>query len=526
MSYQRFESQKIVGRYYPWATYEKVQQHRKRFHRIRSYIDEIKQNRKEAINNIKNFPENDKLIEKFHSQNFKSENTENSFTKFHSLLPSTSNTIKENLLKNQNNSDNCENEKLNKTLDFDKNNDVLVYLNVTDDEKLNGSQQRKKLHYNNENNIIDQLDGKILSNEQQKNKRTIEKKYDFEDLDRIEKIEEISLDSTSLTEEKHIKNIEVMDFDNVPDISPPPPPPQLALNQDNKEFEQITSNKKQRNSLNATLQRLSVFKDMLILGTEISIKDHVPRPPQVLIKHALNAEEWNSNWKNQIQNDNQQFKGLGDKSHHHQKNKIPTIGENDLILCDNNYNSNKIVLNDNKLAQPDEIDFLFPTRKQIYTGIEQDDFIAKSVSFFGWILFIFMRMISLSVFSVFYPWKFLYFIIIHYGFMLICLIYESKLHEKIQRLIFYAFLAYIYIFVILEFRIKFKHLKLWYIGYFTIIMLENFILTFVWYLNADFESWWFDYLFQAIIISGFFNIACMLVYYFLLRPKDIILVEI
>lgn len=216
--------------------------------------------------------------------------------------------------------------------------------------------------------------------------------------------------------------------------------------------------------------RLSTIKDMYLLDAELYIKGNIPRLPKSLFDH----------------------------------DKKPT----------------------NNTESADTVDmFYMPTRKKVVQGIEQDDIIGQTIAFVSWILFIFTRMIALSVFSVFFPEACAYVCLIHYTAMLLLLFYETKRHEKIERIYFYFFLAYIYIFCIIEFKIKFRKPRYVYGGYVLFVLLQNLTITLIWYFKAEFESWWFHYLFMVMALSFFYSLKCMLLYFFMLKPRDKILFE-
>lgn len=136
-------------------------------------------------------------------------------------------------------------------------------------------------------------------------------------------------------------------------------------------------------------------------------------------------------------------------------------------------------------------------------------------------MFLVMRMISLSVFAVFYPEICGWICLGHYVFMLLCLINETRFSEKWQRTTFYFILAYIFIFNLMEFRVKFKSIRRWYIGYFLLVISQNIAMTVVWYNFTVFlNSWWFEFMFWVIMQSGFMSLLCLILYFFFLKPKD------
>lgn len=224
------------------------------------------------------------------------------------------------------------------------------------------------------------------------------------------------------------------------------------------------------------LHRVSMFKDMFILNTELFIKEKVPRLPSSLFDQKLDNVEIEP----------------------HAFSFDQTDGVVGVPL---------------------------PTRKKMISGIEQDDIIGKSVAFTAWILFVIMRMLALSVFSVFYPEACVYLCFVHYLIMVTALLNETKFQEKIERNFFYLFLAYVYVFCILEFKIKFRKPRCWYIGYVSMVLVQNLSITLVWYLLVEFESWWFKYIFIIIMLSFCYCVLCLVVYVCLLKPRDKILFE-
>ncbi|CAO1431411.1 unnamed protein product [Diamesa serratosioi] len=264
--------------------------------------------------------------------------------------------------------------------------------------------------------------------------------------------------------ESTILRNENVHFDRTPSLPPPPQP--------TSKFPYMYS-----------LHRISTFKDMLIFNAESFIKDKVPRIPDGLFEH------------------------------HH---PIPNEKEIKKEAAAAAATTTRPVTFIN-----DETDILLPTRKKVIQGIENDEMLGKFISFLGWAMFLLMRMISLSVFAVFYPMECAYLCFAHYLFMLICLGYETQLKEKWQRSMFYIVLAYIFIFNLMEFKIKFKNIRSWYIGYFCLVLLQNITMTIVWYGYSTFpENWWFEFMFSIIVQSGISSVLCMLLYFYYLKPKD------
>ena len=219
------------------------------------------------------------------------------------------------------------------------------------------------------------------------------------------------------------------------------------------------------------LHRLSTFKDMLVLNAENFIKENVPRIPEGMFEH------------------------------HSKEKEIKAMQ-----------------------TPADETDILLPTRRTVVEGIESEDLVAKFISFLNWAMFLLMRMISLSMFAIFYPEICGWICLAHYLLMLLSLINETRFTVKWQRTCFYTILAYIFIFNLLEFKVKFKHVRQWYIGYFLLVMSQNIVMTAIWYnFEESSNSWWFNFMFNVIIVSGVLSLSCSLIYYFFLKPKDKVL---
>ena len=288
--------------------------------------------------------------------------------------------------------------------------------------------------------------------------------------DSIDEIEEIKVylrqtndedDDDEDNESAVLRNQDVS-FDRSPSLPPPPQP--------TSKFPYMYS-----------LHRISTFKDMLIFNAESFIKEKVPRIPDGLFEHH-----------HPIPNEKEI-----------KKEPTPTTTTMPVTFIN------------------DETDILLPTRRKVIQGIENDEMLGKFISFLGWAMFLLMRMISLSVFAVFYPMECAYLCFAHYLLMLICLGFETQMKEKWQRAMFYIVLAYIFIFNLMEFKVKFKNIRSWYIGYFCLVLLQNITMTIVWYGYSTFpENWWFEFMFSIIVQSGISSVLCMLLYFYYLKPKD------
>lgn len=416
-SFQRFESQKVVGRNYPWLAPHQIQIRSTTFRRTLSAPGEIS-----AVSDGVKI-NNDKKED-----------------------------FRKTLNVNMNNFNENEDEKIVKKIDF--------VSNITDDDKLNS------LKHENNSHVADEIDVRPSTSQ-------CENSPDDDLFDNIEDIKEY-LRRTADDVERIVTPVTPRQeyFDRIPSM-PPPPRPNSIFNSVNK---------------HPYLSRLSSFKDMLIFNAESFIKEKIPRIPEGMFEHRLMRE----------------------KRQQEKKVENATMATTDGVVS-------PVSTND------DDADgaFLLPTRRKVIDGIESDDIVAKFISFLGWNFFLVMRIISLSVFSFFYTAPCVWLCFSHYILMLLCLINETRFEVKWQRTAFYTILSYIFIFNLIEFKIRFKHVRRWYICYFIIVFAQNIGITVAWYGFTEFlDTWWFEFMFLVILQSGIMSLMCFLLYFFYLKPKD------
>jgi len=290
-----------------------------------------------------------------------------------------------------------------------------------------------------------------------------------------------------------LDTIEVLD--SIPETPAPPPPPKTAPPElpvlkpteddpPTPDLRRTMSDTEHRKSRRVTrpLSQLETFKDMLLVNAQLYIKENVPHPPKLLMGRV--------------------------------KEEDPE--ESSVLIPQSPKPS--------PLTPKDVVDFYFPRPTKILNGIQQDDFAGRTVSFFGWIAFITMRMLALSTFCVFYPRAFFILVGVHYALMLGCLALETRCQGSWSRNLFLLLLAHIYIFVLMEFRVCFKNIRLWYGGYLVVTLVENITISSIWYTNEEFESWWFGFIWEWIVYSGVLFLATLIVYYCILRPKEVSLI--
>lgn len=286
--------------------------------------------------------------------------------------------------------------------------------------------------------------------------------------DLMDNVHEIKEYLRSIESIDYVEINEDVDLDQVPTLPPPPTP---------------TSTK---HPYLDKLHRLSQYKDMLVFDAREFIKSNVPRLPSKLFEHKINEKE---------------IKTSSPSS--------PPVSP--------------MTMKSDTFTTEDELDaVLLPTRRILVDGIEEEDIVAKFISFLGWMMFLVMRMLSLSVFAVFYPDVCGYICLAHYVLMLIALINETRFTEvKWQRSAFYLILAYIYIFNLMEFKVKFRNVRSWYGWYFVLVFVQNTAMTAAWYGFAEFlDTWWFEFMLLTIVQSGLLSLGCFVAYFLYLKPSD------
>ncbi|XP_062136010.1 uncharacterized protein LOC133845547 [Drosophila sulfurigaster albostrigata] len=430
-SYHRMESQRRVGRHYPWATPQQVATHRCQLEQNQRLCGEAEQRKRESERTLAtSFPQSDKIMQNFHARQAVDSPEVDTHVLHVTGMDEVDNDAVETLQTQ-----------------------ALLHSpigNATDDDKLH-RHVRPKLQ--------------------------LQQREQMANLDRIDVL------------------------DSVPETPAPPPPPatappalpMLRLPTENSppelqtpDLRRTMSDNEHRRSRRVTrpLSQLETFKDMLLVNAQLYIKEHVPRPPKLLVGRLDEEPEENE--------------------------RTP------LVVAQTPKGT--------PLTPEDVVDFYFPRRTKIVNGIQQDDFAGRTIAFFGWIAFIIMRMLSLATFCFFYPRAFFIIVGVHYALMLAALALETRCRGGWNRTLFYLVLGYIYIFVLLEFRVCFKSIRVWYGLYLVLILVENITMSSIWYANEEFASWWFGFIWEWIVYSGILFLATIVVYYCLLRPKDVSLI--
>ncbi|CAG9839200.1 unnamed protein product [Diabrotica balteata] len=159
-------------------------------------------------------------------------------------------------------------------------------------------------------------------------------------------------------------------------------------------------------------------------------------------------------------------------------------------------------------------------------GLEDDDLAGKLVATVWWFAFLLARVLTITVFAYFYFKETIYILTIHVILITTILVYDVKSDEvKRAKAVFFLFIGLIFIFCIIEFKIKFKKATKIFYGFFALIFFENMGMCLAWYvgqvesLENDF---WFRYVFYIIIACSILSFSTMVFYFGLNKPPSVV----
>ncbi|XP_018577197.1 uncharacterized protein LOC108915611 [Anoplophora glabripennis] len=174
-----------------------------------------------------------------------------------------------------------------------------------------------------------------------------------------------------------------------------------------------------------------------------------------------------------------------------------------------------------EISEPD-----FNISRVIYVkGLQDDDLAGKLVAFLWWFCFLLVRVLAISVFAYFFIKETVWLLASHYAIIMGFLLYDVKSDEvKRAKAIFFIFIGLIYIFCIIEFKIKFKKATFIYYGYFVLAFIENFVMCMIWFMT-EIESiendFWFRYSFYIIVMGSLISFSSMLFYFTINKPPKV-----
>lgn len=202
-----------------------------------------------------------------------------------------------------------------------------------------------------------------------------------------------------------------------------------------------------------------------------------------------------------------------------------------------------------KIQEEKERQSRAPMKIDSVKGLSDDDTAGKLIAILWWFCFLLPRMLTLSIFTYFFPREAVLLCVFHYLIVLGLLIkYTNFKTEKptdtseteadgftrrkkydwineltIQQIAFFLIMSYIYIFCLIEIKIRFTRVKIVYYCYFIIVYLQNFIMMYMWYYHVEkLQTWWYDYLFYIIVVSTILSLLSMAMYLSSFRPRKVL----
>ncbi|XP_057666131.1 uncharacterized protein LOC130899946 [Diorhabda carinulata] len=186
--------------------------------------------------------------------------------------------------------------------------------------------------------------------------------------------------------------------------------------------------------------------------------------------------------------------------------------------------SNRIVSSQSLVSDYTEPDFNI-SRVINVKGLEDDDLAGKLIAIVWWFTFLLARVLTISIFAYFYMKETIYVLTIHFILIVVILVYDVKSDAvKRSKSVFFLFIGLVYIFCIIEFKIKFKKATLIFYGFFVVVFIENIIMCLLWYLlrvDSIENDFWFRYVFYVIISCLILSFSTMVFYFILNKPQKV-----
>ncbi|XP_045471042.1 uncharacterized protein LOC123678194 [Harmonia axyridis] len=177
-------------------------------------------------------------------------------------------------------------------------------------------------------------------------------------------------------------------------------------------------------------------------------------------------------------------------------------------------------------SQPD-----FNIRRVLFVkGLPEDDMAGKLIAFCWWWAFLLARILAILAFQYFYPIQVLYILVSHFILTLAILCYDAKSNSLTRsKAMFFLFVCYIYLFCIIEFKIRFRKAKFIYYGFFTLVYLEDLVMCLVWWygdLDGVETEFWFRYMFNIIVVCSIFSFVSMMFYMCINKPEKVVVGQV
>ncbi|KAJ0181705.1 hypothetical protein K1T71_002427 [Dendrolimus kikuchii] len=168
----------------------------------------------------------------------------------------------------------------------------------------------------------------------------------------------------------------------------------------------------------------------------------------------------------------------------------------------------------------DEPDLPRRVPRSYMRGLEPQDMTAALVHYLGWYAFFVARLLSIACFINFSIFIATIILFSHYQIMLLFLIVPQA--STVKRG-FYVFLAFIYIFCLMEFKIRFRHVRVWHVFWIIVCTIETLVFTSVWVsVDNTIDEWWRAFIVKVILGGMTLGYMCFLVYFVLLKPRETI----
>lgn len=168
----------------------------------------------------------------------------------------------------------------------------------------------------------------------------------------------------------------------------------------------------------------------------------------------------------------------------------------------------------------DEPDIPRRVPRSFMRGLEPQDATAALVHFLGWYGFFVSRLLSIACFINFFPVVAIIILFSHYQAMLLFLIVPQA--STVKRA-FYIFLAFVYLFCLMEFKIRFRHVRVWHVFWIIVCTIETVVFTGLWAgIDNNMHEWWKHFIVKVIGTSLCLSYICFLFYFVFLQPRETI----
>lgn len=154
-------------------------------------------------------------------------------------------------------------------------------------------------------------------------------------------------------------------------------------------------------------------------------------------------------------------------------------------------------------------------------GIDLDEPVGKIIAFLWWLLFLISRMTAMAIaFQMCHIFT-LGICLGQYAMTVGILMYFD--HSSTKRILINFFLSYVYLYALVEYKMRFKRPFLSNVMFFLILSVEDVAICTVWYFMIEFVDWWETYVFMLMWGSLVLSLFSFLTYFAILKPKSVII---